>query len=241
MRLLAAALYLTAACGPSTLANTPPEAKPSDEPWVKEHVERVDEACDCETSACLDDAKKVLDQLEAAHGGLDESPADVHRSRGRFEGCHAKGTKDPIRDLKSATDLLCRCSNAACVDKALIGRINYEEKYGSIKLTNEQAAQLGGLNARFDECERQKIVSAEEIAAHARRVAAAVCACAAGEGCGLELTGLPPQPTGAKVTGETDELLDRIKATRESMCNCAVNGAVIGTYGGISTQTCPKK
>ena len=237
---LALALITAAACGPKTLANDPPPAPPSDEPWVKEHVAIVKAACECEDSACLETAKAEIDALEAAHGGLDESPADVHQSRGRFETCYRSGTNDPVRDLSQVTESLCRCAESVCVDKALIARLNVDDKYANATLGDEQKSEIGALNAKYASCKRAKIITGEAVAAHVEKVMFAVCDCAGGSGCGLPLTSLDDYPSAPKVT-DFDDVKDRVKLAMERLCNCATNGGVSGTYGGINTRRrCPK-
>ena len=242
MRVLALLLVTTGACGPKTLANDPPPAPASDEPWVKEHTAISKAACDCESSTCLEETKSKLDALEAAHGGLDESPADVHNSRGKFQECYDAGTVDPVRDFAAVTELLCRCTNAACVDKALIGRLNVEEKYNGSEQTAEQKSAIAELSAKYDECKSQKVVSGETVARHVEKVTFAVCGCAAGSGCGLPLTSLPDYPLAPKYVDFTDEMRDSIKLNIERLCNCATNAGLVGKYGGISTRIrCPKE
>lgn len=231
---LAAIACLVVACGPKTLDSNPPLAETSSEPWVKEHRELVVAGCECESSACLEEAKAKIAALEAEHGGLDESPADVHNAHGEFEQCYQSGTRDPQRDLNAVTRRMCGCADAGCVKQTMIARLKFEDKYGAVSADSE----LGKLDAEYNRCKDDRIIDGDKLAAHYERIMATTCACAAGKGCGVTLTDLPPMPA-AVVINNLDAHQHRIDTATERICNCAKNAGLLGTYGGfVVTKRC---
>lgn len=232
-RLVIASL-LALSCGPKTLATNPPPAEASNAPWVKEHRELVRAGCDCDSSSCLEELKTRIDALEAKHGGLDESPAEVHIAHGEFARCYQDGTRDPVRDLKTIARRLCGCATEACVKQSMIARLQFEDKYGA----GVKSGELAELDAQYEQCKGQKMISGEDLAAHYERVMTTVCACASKQKCGTRLTDLPPMPAAVLIT-DLDSHQDRIEQATEHTCNCAQNAGLLGTYGGFAvTQRC---
>jgi len=239
LRLAAIVLSVGVSCGPNTLATNPPLAESSDEPWVAEHRELVRSGCECASSSCFEEAKAKIAALVAEHGGLDESPADVHNAHGEFEQCYQSGTRDPVRDLKALVRRLCGCTTEACVKQSNIAHLEFEDKYGAVDATGE----LGKLDAEYARCKSERIISGEKLAAHFETVMTTVCTCAARNKCGTLLTDLPPMPAAVMVT-ELGAYEHRIAQATERTCNCAQNANMFGTYGGFAvTKRCkpPKK
>lgn len=237
IRAVAIAL-LAVSCGPSTLATNPPLAEKSDEPWVARHRELVTDACACGDSACLEELKARIDALVAEHGGLDNSPAEVHVAHGELEQCYQAGTRDPVRDLEVVVRKLCGCATEACVKQAMIARLEYSDKYGSPAKGDVSSDKLAGLEAEYARCKSDKIISGDELATHYEKIRATVCACAANNACGTRLTDLPPMPTAVMVT-ELSAHEVRIARATELICTCATNAKMTGTYGGFAvTRRC---
>lgn len=228
-------LCLAVSCGPQTLDTNPPLAQSSNEPWVKEHRELVRAGCQCDDSGCLEDAKTKIFALEAEHGGLDNSPADVHNAHGEFEQCYQSGTRDPARDLHAVVRRMCGCTTEACVKQSMIARLKFGDKYGTI----DPSTELGKLDAEYDRCKDERITSGEKLAAHYEKIVTAVCGCAANKSCGTALTDLPPMPSALMVTGRTTAHDERIETATERICNCAQNAGLPGSYGGFEvTKRC---
>lgn len=235
------ALCLIVACGPRTLATDPPLAETSDDPWVKQHRQLVRAGCDCDSSSCFEDVRAKIVALEADHGGLDESPADVHYAHGEFEECYRGGTRDPIRDLEAVKERMCGCADEGCVKQSMIARLHFEDKYGSIDPSGEQGVRLGELDGEYNECKDAKIVSGDKLASHFEKVMWAVCECAASNKCGTSLTDLPEMPAAPLVTN-LDQHKPRIEQATERLCNCALNAQLFGTYGGfVVARKCKPK
>jgi hypothetical protein len=227
-------LSLAVSCGPKTLATNPPPAESSDEPWVKEHRELARAGCECESSSCLKEHKTKIAALEAEHGGLDESPADVHHAHGEFEECYRAGTRDPARDLEVIVRRMCSCSDEACVKQTMIARLQFGDKYGGTDVSGE----LAKLDVDYNRCKEERITSGDELADHYESVMAAVCSCATGKSCGTQLTDLPPMPSAVMIT-ELRAHEHRIEQATERACTCAQNAGLLGTYGGFAvTRRC---
>jgi hypothetical protein len=227
LRICAIACLLVS-CGPKSLETNPPLAEPSDAPWVAEHRELVDAGCACETSDCFEEARAKIDALVAEHGGLDESPADVHVAHGEFAQCYQGGTSDPVRDLGAVAHRMCGCATEGCVKQSMIARLKFEDKYGAVGDNKE----LAELDAQYSRCKDERIVSGNALAGHFESVMSVVCSCAASDKCGTRLTDLPPMPAAVLIT-ERSAHEHRITRATEQICNCAKNGGLAGTYGGF--------
>jgi hypothetical protein len=106
-------IALLCACG----SNQPREVMPdmTDPAWAKDFEARADVGCGCGDALCLQKTHVDLENMLAAHGGLDEAPPNVHTAHGKFETCWRDGTRDIVRDFDYAAQKICSCGTAECL------------------------------------------------------------------------------------------------------------------------------
>ncbi len=162
-------------CGSKDVQPTEP-----DQPWVREYQATAGQGCKCKTEACFNRAKQKLDTLVADHGGFDEVPLSVHEAHKGFDPCWRAGTADLARDLAKATDAVCRCADAPCVQNYREGLVRLEDKYGtnfeqpfSSDVSTEARTEI----VRADECLAAISIPGEEYLAYMEETTIAVCAC----------------------------------------------------------------
>jgi hypothetical protein len=172
---LALAFAQLAACGGRQVAE-PSEEEP---PWVKDYERIAREACACpDDEDCLNDAHARAVAMEDAHGGIDDAPPSVQIAHGELDKCWREGTYDLARDVTSAVDAVCACSESACIDLYRLDVIHISQKY-KVDLSSPDALDPASREsvARASACIAKVSIPAEEYLSAYQGRADAVCKC----------------------------------------------------------------
>jgi hypothetical protein len=167
--LLLASLACTA-CGPRERMEPEP-------PWVADYQAIAREGCECPDPECLDDAHARAMQMEAEHGGIDEAPPSVQTAHGELDKCWREGTHDLARDLRGATETLCRCRDNACIEAYKLQLVQIEDKYS----VDTRSPQLEGAARtevdRANQCIADVTIPSEDFLAALGSYTEELCKC----------------------------------------------------------------
>ena len=147
-----------------------------DPEWAGAYTERAQAGCACKDAGCLDRVHAELQEVETAHGGVDEAPPAVQAAHGAFDTCWRAGTKDLARDLEAAATEVCACATTACVGAWKLGLVKLDGKYGADLRAANGAREAAAL-ARMTQCHDAVTIAGAQLLAVVTKSADAMCAC----------------------------------------------------------------
>jgi hypothetical protein len=245
---------LTACGGPPKVRETE-EKEPA---WAAEYAAAVARACDCKDDPCIRVGKMKLEEMIAAHGGIEEAPPSIHENLTRFEACFLTTSHDLARDLAAQADVICGCATTACVGDWWQQMWSLADKYGAghpdmLRDTHGSDPTSTAAFDRLAACNTAVQVSSEDYLAILTTANDELCACTLPE-CGKAAIAKSDAILGKYLVVVQDSSLDsQIAAAEAKRCKCAkkfpptteidtefpINGVPIRVTGTITwSQSC---